>query len=430
MHVLVIADHRVGTDSEPAAAEPVGRQSAGRDRVGQAPSPADPYAAPAAVRFESERIAQAWVTTAPHVEITHFPFAAQAASVREVWQHHAASLGGFGHTALVDVDTTSDRWQEQLLADIHSAIAAQMTRIVVALPRYGFPDAGARFLEVLEAVQAAHSVTAHSVTARETAESEVNEASEENEISAVNGTAGDNITSGLLAYPQAFHQAVVLLEQLISQVDLIIAYIDNVPLTGMHGMAGTAALLGDLDQAAAQDQERHVARLVHELDKLEKTQPTLTSKKSLLATAPQQPGTDQPRSAGRYKELSRHDAAGVAGGIGFVLLAAGARAVPLNRALSAQFALPQHVAGTDLIVVKQNVVDGRTHAQSTLGVVTELALQHAVPVVVLTAEQIMSTRELAANGVATCYTVQDNELEKLSGRLAASWTPPPRADVT
>ncbi len=330
-------------------------------------------------QFVTSQLAAAWQSAAPHTQVGGVPFAADTAAVRAVWQHHAATRGGFTQTALVIAYPDLPRWQTLLADELVTAVRSGCSRIVVALPRYAYPDSGARLLSKL-----IDRIGAMVLSATE-----------------------------ILADPELYDSSVDAVARFLAKTDVIVTYTENVPLTGMHGMSGTAALLGDLEGSEAQQRERINSSLLFGLGKLGR--PLHSHEPSMLVGSAS--------TVENYKDLSRHDAAGAAGGAGFALLAAGARALPLSRVLSAQFDLPQHIAASDLIVVNQGTLDGRTHANSTLGIATELAAQHALPVVAITQEQIMSTRELAAAGISGSYVCNDTQLAETAARLATSWTP-------
>lgn len=97
--------------------------------------------------------------------------------------------------------------------------------------------------------------------------------------------------------------------------------------------------------------------------------------------------------------------------------------MPLNQALFTQFGLAQQIDAADVIVVKQDVLDGPDFSHSTLGVVAPRALGALAPVVAVVEEQIMGTRELAAQGIASAYVVGDDELSPTITRIAKSWSP-------
>lgn len=338
---------------------------------------------------ECQTIANAWTEAAPHTAVSATAFASDSSGVLEAWQFHVQSHGGLDHTALVVAMPQSMGWQERFAQQCARAIESGATRIVASLPRYAFPDAGLELLEALDR--------------------ELPGARDISESPASGFPDNDRAID-----PHHYLGLVKTVGNALRTVDVVVAYSENVPLVGMHGASGTAALLGDLDPSLAQARERVLSGLVHSLNTETPAQGAGLAS-SLLALA------DVAKSS--YKDLARHDAAGAAGGAGFALLASGARALPLSRALAAQFDVTQAIAGSDLIVVKQDVVDGRTHHMSTLGAVCEIAMQYAVPVIVMTREQIMSNRELAANGISSCYTVPTGHLGETSARLALSWTP-------
>ncbi len=330
-------------------------------------------------QFVTSQLVSSWQDAALHTQVFGLPFASDTASVRAVWQHHAATRGGFTQTALVIAYPQMSRWQTLLADELVTAARSGCSRVVVALPRYAYPDSGAGLLSKLIDRIGAMVLPA----------------------------------SEILADPELYDSSVYAVAEFLADMDVIVTYTENAPLTGMHGMSGTAALLGDLESSEAQERERINSALLFGLGKI--GQPLHTHEPSLLVGGT--PSTEN------YKGLARHDAAGAAGGAGFALLAAGARALPLSRVLAAQFDLPQHIAASDLVVVNQEVLDGRTQANSTLGIATELAAQHALPVVAITREQIMSTRELAAAGISGSYVCNDTQLNETAARLARSWTP-------
>lgn len=368
MHVLVIADQNDSSSTLGISPRLKTPNHSGNFAAGQ---------------LDAEKIANAWSSAAPHVTVQPIPFAATADALPKVWAYHSGLGIGVEGTALVVCLPHDENWQAQIAEEIFGAVDAGATRLVVALPRYAYPDAGVGVLSELLSLVEYHEAK----------------------------TASRELTN-----PENFHNSVYKLSEFFAQVDVIVAHSENLPLTGMHGMSGTAGLLGDLSQQESQDLERVNAQLLHGLTKF--GAPQQDQKRTGLELQLTSGSGNQ-----TYKELARHDAAGNAGGLGFALLVAGARALPLNLVLSGVFNLPQAVAGSDLIVVKQEHLDGRTFSHSTLGVVTDLALKYAIPVIAITSEQIMSTRELAAAGVSSCYSCTNEELEYLSARLAISWTP-------
>ncbi len=295
-----------------------------------------------------------------------------------MWQEHASRCGGFKGTTLVVPRPQQAQWEAEFALHMFAAVSASMTRIVVPLERYSYPDAGKKALR--------HLCLAF----------------------------GWEPTREFSDDAAGFHEMVQFLRPQLRSVDIVVAYSDNVPLTGMHGMSGTAALLGDLESEEAQACERSVSSMLHALNTGFKVDAEGKTGMNLLApTAP----------ALTFKDLARNDAAGNAGGLGFALLALGARAVPLNQALLTQFGLSELIDSADVIVVKQDALDGPAFAHSTLGVVAPLALVAVAPVVAVVEDQIMGARELAAQGIATAYVVNPEQLEESVTRIARSWTP-------
>lgn len=322
------------------------------------------------------------------------PMAAHAGAARTVWSRNSTSVGGFDGTALVQVGG-GESAAATAAADIAVALEAKMGRIVVSLPRYGTLDAGASFLAALAA-----------------------ECAPEPDPQDVPGESSE-------INPEEYVRNAREVSAAIAATDLVITYDESMPLLGMHGMSGTAALLGDVDPAAAQYREKDVSGLFHALLKIldDPHAPSASHAGMGLGLSAPSRGV-LPSRAADIKDLSRHDAAGSAGGIGFALLLAGARALPLSQAFGAQFGVHDRVTEADVVVVYQDELDSRTFPTSTAGLIAPIALRVGVPCIVITRDRMMSTRELAAQGIASSYQLEDaHELGSLAARLAKSWSP-------
>ena len=97
--------------------------------------------------------------------------------------------------------------------------------------------------------------------------------------------------------------------------------------------------------------------------------------------------------------------AGAAGGIGFALLALGARRLPGVQAVADAVGLAARLDGADLVLTGEGSFDWQSLRGKVVAGVARLAGTHAVPVVVLAGQVAVGRRELAVAGVEAAYAV-------------------------
>lgn len=359
--------------------------------------------------FEAETLAAGWRSGAPHVTVEAFPFSHCEAGISRVWQAHAARAGWYAHTAFLDACAPDPAlpaaaFGQELAAQLYAAVTSHMSRVVVALPQYLEPDAGIAFLQAL----------------------------------------GQHIESGRPALGDLAWQSFATLDEVspelaqrllttigaarefLASVDVIGAYASNMPLLGMHGMSGAAALQEFLAPEVAQARERQVNELFH---LMQSSYSQLIAgpddtQRGVQPAGPLEVGQSR-RSAPTLKELTRHDGGGAGGGLGFALATLGARLLPASQVFGTQFDLPNRIAASDLVVVYQEKLDGRTFPDQVGHWAAQLATANISPVIVLSNEQIMSVRELSGQQIASAYQVGSDQqsLFRMAARLAKSWTP-------
>ncbi|GAB3584853.1 glycerate kinase [Calidifontibacter terrae] len=195
-------------------------------------------------------------------------------------------------------------------------------------------------------------------------------------------------------------------------------------LLGFQGAAYAAVDEQGLDKQAAQDLERQMGQWV---DLVRAAHP---DRKDLMT--------------GAALRAERQPGAGAGGGLGYLLLATGGQVVPAPTYSAALTGLPDRVAAADLVVTTATVFDWRLLDHSVLHTATSLANADATPVVALVDEVHVGRREQMSLGLQGTYSVQRSgwirsepadaaqartELERLTRRVANTWTPSPRGDV-
>lgn len=357
--------------------------------------------------FEAQALADGWRSGAPHVEVEPFAFSHCEPGIAQVWQAHAARVGGFSQTAFLDACDPSPAqspaaFSQDLAAQLYEAVRSKMSRIVVALPQYLEPDAGVAFLtELGRLIQPEGGAGAQSGT-------------------------GPHSTLGEVD-PERAQELVNIIgiaRQFLAKIDVVGAYASNMPLLGMHGMNGAAALEGHLAAEVAQGRERQVNELFHLMQGPYAALDAADNSGSATILGLAGPNNQEPK-APSLKDLTRHDGGGAGGGLGFALATLGARLLPAAQVFGTQFDLPARIAASDLVVVYQKKLDGRTFPDQVGHWAAQLATSSISPVIVLSNEQIMSVRELSGQQVASAYQVagDSQSLFNMAQRLAKSWTP-------
>ena len=182
-------------------------------------------------------------------------------------------------------------------------------------------------------------------------------------------------------------------------IELVAACDVDVPLLGRHG-----AVHGFARQKGATAEQ------------LPGLEAAMTAWASAVLAAATGAGADDP---GRLVALP---GAGAAGGIGFALLALGARRLPGVQAVADAVGLAARVQGADLVLTGEGSFDWQSLRGKVIGGVAQLAGAHAVPVVVVAGQVAVGRRELAVAGVEAAYAVATTGPE-----VAASLAAPGRA---
>lgn len=364
-------------------------------------------------QFEAEVLAAGWREGAPHCEVDSFVFSHCEPGMAAVWREHAAQAGGYQDTAFISAcdpepHLSPAEFAQNLADQFHAAVASGMSRVVLALPQFLEPDAGIAFLFALgRLLPGTNDLPAYETVAQVLA------------AQAEQDQAEPRRDSGAVAQ---LVDVIAHVRKFCAGVDVVGAYAANMPLLGMHGMSGAASLAGSLAPEVAQEREREISELFHRMQGPYNELESATSQErggTLL------PGVGAHSTAASLKDLTRHDGAGSAGGLGFGLLTVGARLLPAATVFATQFDLRSKIAQGDLVVVYLDRLDGRTFPDQVGHWAAQVATEFISPVVVLTHEQIMSVRELSGQQVASCYKVArgPQALSEMAKRLAKSWTP-------
>ncbi len=200
-------------------------------------------------------------------------------------------------------------------------------------------------------------------------------------------------------------------------VELVLASDETTPLLGLSGASAVEAPRKGATPEQAQALE---FALGHFTDVLARSLP--------------QPPLDL--LSGTPRRLDREPGAGAAGGLGYALLALGARQVGAVGEVLRATAFDVAVAGSDLVVTATDRFDWTSLRGSVVSGVAEAAAAAARPVVVVAGEVLVGRRETMSTGIAGCYAVADHPQEveamvadpvaTLRGRVARvarTWSP-------
>ncbi len=190
-------------------------------------------------------------------------------------------------------------------------------------------------------------------------------------------------------------------------VDLVAATdVDN-PLLGT---AGATATYGPQKGASATDVEELDAALAHYAEVLGRTLPTAAD----VVAAP---------------------GAGAAGGLGFAMLAIGARRESGIGMVLGHTRLAERIGAAGLVVTGEGSYDWQSLRGKAVSGVAAVAAAVGVPCLVLAGRVSVGRREMAAAGVAAAYSLVDSagsaeaaeagaaqELRTLAERVAAEWS--------
>lgn len=178
-------------------------------------------------------------------------------------------------------------------------------------------------------------------------------------------------------------------------VELLVASDLDVPLLGRHG-----AVHGTARQEGATTEQLHPLEAA------------MTAWASAVVRAAGQAGAPD---AGRLVALP---GAGAAGGLGFALLALGARRTAGATAVAEAVRLADRLTGADLVLTGEGTFDWQSLRGKVVAGVAHAAGALAVPVVVVAGQVAVGRRELAVAGVEAAYAVAGTP-EEVSAAMSA-----------
>jgi glycerate kinase len=200
-------------------------------------------------------------------------------------------------------------------------------------------------------------------------------------------------------------------------VDLVLATDDDTPLLGLRGTSAVEAPRKGATPEQAQALEAALGRFTEVLGRA-----LPTPQVDLLSGMPWR--------------LDREPGAGAAGGLGYALLALGARRVGGVAEVLRECGFGVAAARSDLVVTGAGVVDWSTTRGSVVAGVAAATRETARPTVLIAGECLLGRRETMTMGFAGCYAVADTgaELEAMvadpvatlarrTARVARTWSP-------
>ncbi len=200
-------------------------------------------------------------------------------------------------------------------------------------------------------------------------------------------------------------------------VELVLATDEETPLLGLQGTSAVEAPQKGASASQAQDLERALGRFAEVLGRSMPAAPL-----DLLSGLP--------------RRLDREPGAGAAGGLGYSLLALGARTVGAVGEVLRVTGFEVAAAGSDLVVTATGRLDWTSVRGSVVSGVAEATLATGQPTVVLAGECLVGRRETMGMGLAGCYTVAETArdveamvadpvatLTARTTRVARTWSP-------
>lgn len=187
-----------------------------------------------------------------------------------------------------------------------------------------------------------------------------------------------------------------------SEIELVAATDDDLPLLGFHGTSATYARAHGATPEQAQAMESALGRYAD------------VAQRSLVAGRPLM-GRGQAAQAG----------SGAAGGVGFALLLLGARRVSGVEAALDVVGFDAALAGTDLLVTGTDAFDGAALHHGVVATVSASALEQGVATVVIAGRVEVGRREALAMGVSGSYAVGGSSVASLADRarrVARTWS--------
>lgn len=239
-------------------------------------------------------------------------------------------------------------------------------------------------------------------------------------LAALGAGPSSALARGGLALAAAPHDALLGLGAVVdrlSGVDLVLATDEDTPLLGLKG---TSAVEAPRKGASARQAQTLESALGHFTDVLGRALPSTTL--DLLSGMP--------------RRLDREPGAGAAGGLGYALLALGARRVGAVEAVLRACGFGVAAARSDLVVTGAGRVDWSTMRGSVVAGVAAAALETGRPTVLVAGECLVGRRETMTLGLAGTYAVAEtareveamvaDPVQTLAGRtarVARTWSP-------
>ena len=202
-----------------------------------------------------------------------------------------------------------------------------------------------------------------------------------------------------------------------SGVDLVLATDDETPLLGLQG---TSAVEAPRKGASAEQAHALEGALGRFTDLVRRALPT--------------PPVDL--LTGMPRRLDREPGAGAAGGLGYSLLALGARRVGAVEEVLRESGFGVRAARSDLVVTGAGRVDWSTLRGSVVAGVAAATLETGRPTVLIAGECLVGRRETMTLGLAGCYAVAETRVEveamvadpvdtlaARTARVARTWSP-------
>lgn len=228
------------------------------------------------------------------------------------------------------------------------------------------------------------------------------------------------LARGGLALADAPHDALLGLPGVVdrfSGVDLVVATDEDTPLLGLQG---TSAVEAPRKGASAEQAQSLESAVGHFTDVLGRALPS----------------TPVDLLTGMPRRLDREPGAGAAGGLGYALLALGARRVSAVEAVLRACGFGVAAARSDLVVTGAGRVDWSTMRGSVVAGVSAAALETGRPTVLVAGECLVGRRETMTLGLAGTYAVAETprDLEAMvadpvqtlaarTARVARTWSP-------
>ena len=239
-------------------------------------------------------------------------------------------------------------------------------------------------------------------------------------LAALGAGPASALARGGLALADAPHDCLLGLPGVVdrlSGVELVLATDEDTPLLGLQG---TSAVEAPRKGASAEQAQSLESAVGHFTDVLGRALPS--------------PPVDL--LTGMPRRLEREPGAGAAGGLGYALLALGARRVSAVEEVLRECGFGVAAARSDLVVTGAGRVDWSTMRGSVVAGVAAAALETGRPTVLVAGECLVGRRETMTLGLAGTYAVAESprDLEAMvadpvqtvasrTARVARTWSP-------